>query len=201
MAQVAHYKDESEAVLSEIPALPPEIISKICGCADQSVLQCLRQVSKQINEYAEPELFRVVHLRVSKASFEKLANIGDADHLREYVKVLTYDGRLLPWNLGDYFDWEDCLGSAPGWKAMNPRGNSVAPKDVSNSIIKVIRDDEMVAYWDEYRTLLEDQKTLHRGDQECGDLVQIIACFPKLTSLYLDTGLWKEPTEISFEEV
>lgn len=140
--------------------------------------------------------FYVVHLKVTKASYDKLVSIGSAKHLREYVKVLTYDGRLLLWNLRYYHEWEQLLHSAPGWTAVDLEGNPVACKDVYPSIKSTFSKDELHQYWDEYCMLLEDQKALHRGEQETEDLVQIFTSFPKLASFYLDTGLWMGLTEI-----
>lgn len=115
----------AEECFDKLAQLPPEIVGTVCRSADTGVLQALRLSSKLLKSYAEPELFRAVTLRVSKTSRENLANIAIDEHLRHYVHVLTYDIRLLPWNIED--EWVSTVlhrCSEPPFSACEAAGTS-----------------------------------------------------------------------------
>lgn len=188
-------KRREARVLSQIPSLPPEIIRTICNNADIAVLGCLRLVSKQLCQYAEPVLFSLITLRVAAHSFERLDAIASSAKLRKHVRVLHYDGRLLPWDL-NRSEWEDLTAKQPGWTVYGHNDKPMWTTEVLRLLQLTSDEKEFFHRYEEYSRRLAEQKDLHRGEEEIERLTNAFRRLPKLDTLYFDSGLWSGPEQI-----
>jgi hypothetical protein len=91
--------------------LPAEVIDIICQYLARPDLRVLRIASKHTQPSAERVLFRTIYLHFNLKSFKRLESIIEHSRLREYVRVLDYDGRQV----GD----ESVGGDAGVWKQRN----------------------------------------------------------------------------------
>lgn len=155
-----------------IPDLPTELIAIICREADYETQKSLRLVSKAFNGLTEPELFRTLHLKVTKDSWRKFQHISLSLELREYARAIVYDTQLVQWGIASLDVWTSIARDVD----YDPRVQHLSMDDESDYEI-------LQEYFEEYLEKLEDQKDFHHGDTEVDFLRETVARFPGLVSI------------------
>lgn len=93
-------------------SLPQELLDAIVDHLDFTSLKTIRLVGRKLYAGATPLVFRDVHVAFFKHSFQRLAEIARADHLREHVETLTFHGELLP-QYRSQAEWESRIDLRP----------------------------------------------------------------------------------------
>lgn len=73
-----------------------EVLSQICRFLPRESLKNARLTNVMLQSAAEPLLFETVYLKFHTTSFENLKFISSNYRLREYVRAVVYDGRVVP---------------------------------------------------------------------------------------------------------
>jgi len=75
--------------------LPLEVLQLVCDYLPSSDLVNVRPVGRNFSQAGANNLFRDIHVMLSKKSFENLTSISEIPALAKYVRNVVYEVRFL----------------------------------------------------------------------------------------------------------
>lgn len=157
---------------------PPEIMDEICQQLAAPELKAARLVCRSFNPVAEKYLFRQILVKINLSSFRKLAFISRHPTLCHHVRMVHYDGKLLPRKFRNRNSW---LRGGIGYIVAPFKTDPVKytnAVEFQNQLTLV----ELEYHHMQYCAFLDSQDRL-LGENEETWLADAFACFKNLESV------------------
>ncbi len=171
---------------------PPEIMEEICQHLTTEELKTTRLICRSFDPVAQKNLFKAITVKTNLESFQKLSSISHHPILKNHVRKVTYDGRLMP----------DTISYRRQWLTYGTGYKSPSFQDFFSPEKKIFRDtltQEELRDHTRYHRYIESQNGARANDKQMQWLVKACISFNNLEAVAYGDLIDHNSSRIPFE--